>query len=92
DRGFADALDAAGAAEAAGARAADAVRELGAALRAGEIAPAEALDRLVQRALEAPEAQALSPVLRSELEAHLRRTLAQDPTLAALARDLERGR
>jgi hypothetical protein len=60
-------------------------------LRAGRIGPTEAVDRMVRRALEAPAASRLSPVLRSELEGHLRRTLQDDPTLAALVRDLSRG-
>lgn len=68
------------------------VREVAEALRAGQIDGAEAIDRLVQHALGAPGAQALSPALRSELEAHLRQTLADDPALAALVRDLDRTR
>lgn len=68
------------------------VQEVAAEVRAGRLDPSEAVERLVQRALASPEASALSPALRIELETHLRATLADDPTLAALTRDLERGR
>lgn len=60
-------------------------------LQAGRIEPAEAVDRMVQRALEAPAVAGLSPAMRAELEDHLRRSLSDDPSLAALARDLSRG-
>jgi hypothetical protein len=59
-------------------------------LRAGHIDATDAVERLVQRALEGPAA-ALPPARRAELEAHLRRSLRDDPTLAALTRDLSRG-
>ena len=59
-------------------------------LRAGRIDPSQAVEQLVQRALESPAAQALPPVLKGELEAHLRRTIAEDPSLATLIQDLER--
>jgi len=60
-------------------------------LRAGRIDVDTAVDRLVERALESRSAEALPPARRSELEAFLRRSLADDPTLVALTRDLERG-
>lgn len=92
----ADALDAPQPTEAPGptdaGEASGAVQEVAAELRAGRLDPADAVERLVQRALASPEAAALSPALRIELETHLRTTLADDPTLAALTRDLERGR
>ena len=59
-------------------------------LRAGKIDAAGAIDRLVARALSAPEAAALPPARKAELEAHLRAALADDPTLVAMTKDLER--
>lgn len=61
-------------------------------LRAGRIDARTAVDRLVARALAAPDATALPPAGRAELEAHLRAALSEDPTLVALAKDLERAR
>ena len=58
---------------------------------AGKIDPGEAVDQLVARALEGPTAALLPPARRAELEAHLRRALADDPALASLTQDLERG-
>lgn len=60
-------------------------------LRAGRIDTSEAVERLVQRALESQAAEALPPAMRAELEQHIRRALADDPSLAALTKDLERG-
>lgn len=60
-------------------------------LRAGRIDVDTAIDRLVERALESRSAEALPPARRGELEAFLRRSLADDPTLVALTGDLERG-
>lgn len=76
---------------AAGASAADPVAQVAADLRAGRIDVDTALDRLVERAMSSRAVEALPPARRSELEAHLRRSLADDPTLVALTRDLERG-
>lgn len=57
-------------------------------LAAGRISIDQALERLVQRALAA--AAPLPASDRSALEAQVRRSLAEDPTLLALRRDLER--
>jgi hypothetical protein len=73
-----------GAAEASG------VQALTAALRTGELSPAQALDALVAQALEAPDAQRLEPAARAELEQHLRTMLAEDPSLQELTSDLSR--
>lgn len=69
----------------------DALQSVADDLRAGRIDAAQAVDRLVQRALEAAP-EALPPAARAELEAHLRRALAEDPSLSALTKDLERGK
>lgn len=68
----------------------DALREMAESIRSGRIDSAQALDQLVRRAMEAPEVAALTPAGRSELESHLRQVLADDPSLAALVRDLQR--
>ncbi|MBK6808247.1 MAG: hypothetical protein IPG81_04970 [Sandaracinaceae bacterium] len=73
-----------GAAEASG------VQALTAALRTGELSPAQALDALVAQALQAPDAQRLEPAARAELEQHLRTMLAEDPSLQELTSDLSR--
>lgn len=57
-------------------------------LAAGRIDVDEAIDRLVERALAS--ASALPPGKRAALEAQLRAALVDDPTLAALRKDLER--
>jgi len=69
----------------------DAISSLAADVAAGRIDVEAAVDQLVARALEGPTAAALPPARRAELEAHLRRALSDDPTLAALTQDLERG-
>lgn len=58
-------------------------------LRAGTLDMDQAIDRLVARALE--HAAALPAEQQAELEANLRTALAEDPTLLALQKDLERG-
>lgn len=83
---------AAGGAEANQVEATGAVRELAADLRAGRIDISAALDKIVERAMASGPAAALGPAARRELEQFLRRQLADDPTLLALAKDLERGR
>jgi hypothetical protein len=50
----------------------------------------ELADRLVERVLGSAVAAGLSPAKRAELEAHLRRTLRNDPAVASLLRDLSR--
>ena len=61
-------------------------------LRAGRIGPREAIEQLVARALASPTALALDPAGRQALAAHLRATLVEDPSLAAMVQDLERAR
>jgi hypothetical protein len=51
----------------------------------------ELADHLVERALASAVAAGLAPAKRAELEAHLRRTLRDDPAVASLLRDLSRG-
>lgn len=58
-------------------------------LRAGTLDTNEAIDRLVARALE--RAAGLPAEQRAALEVNLRSALAEDPTLLALRKDLERG-
>ncbi len=81
--------DGAGGAE--GALGPDAVAKVAADLRTGRIDAQGAVDQLVERALASRSASALPPARRAELETFLRRSLADDPTLVALTRDLERG-
>jgi hypothetical protein len=89
---FRDALEGARGADAStAAGAADPVRAVAADLAAGRIDAATAVDRLVARALESGGARGLPPVRRAELEALLRASLAEDPTLVSLTKDLERG-
>ncbi len=58
-------------------------------LAAGQIDPNEAVERLVQHAMS--RAAGLSDAHRAALEEQLRSALAEDPTLVALRKDLERG-
>jgi hypothetical protein len=58
-------------------------------VRAGTIDVDQAIDRLVARALE--RAAGLPADQRAVLETNLRSALAEDPTLLALRKDLERG-
>lgn len=69
----------------------DGVAQIAEELRAGQLDVEAAIDRLVERAMASGTAEALPPPKRAELEAFLRRSLADDPTLVALTRDLERG-
>lgn len=68
----------------------DPIARVAADVRLGRIDVATAIDRLVERVMSGAAARALSPPRRGELEAHLRRSLAEDPTLRSLTRDLER--
>ena len=77
--------------DAAAAGASDPVTEIAREVRAGRIDVDTAIDRLVERAMSTRMVESLTPAGRVELEAHLRRSLAEDPTLVSLARDLERG-
>lgn len=95
--GFSDAVKAAEAAEASavGTSAQTPSAEVGAdgvaaRLQSGEIDAATAVEELVQRALQTPSVQGLSPDARADLEATLRATIANDPTFATLQKDLDR--
>lgn len=68
------------------------VRAISDDVRTGRIDAEAAVDRLVARALSTPAARSLTEAARAELEADLRRSLAEDPTLLALTKDLARGR
>ncbi|UJR85924.1 hypothetical protein [Sandaracinus amylolyticus] len=85
-------LEKAGGAKSAatGARA-DALKALAEEVRSGRIDASQAIDRLVERAMGGAAAS-LPPARRAELEAMLRAALEEDPTLAAMQRDLARGR
>lgn len=62
------------------------------AMREGRIDAAQAVETLVARALDSETARGLSPTARAALEQHLRTTLADDPAMSQLVRDLERAR
>lgn len=62
------------------------------AMREGRIDAAQAVETLVARALDSETARGLSPSARAALEQHLRTTLADDPAMSQLVRDLERAR
>lgn len=62
------------------------------ALRQGQISPAEAVNAMVQRALDSPLARTLAPNARAKLESALRTQLADDPALRSLVGDLDRAR
>lgn len=79
------------ASQVAGSRA-ELLRSLADDLRAGRIEPQHAVDRLVERTLRSGAAASLPPARRAELEALLRSTLDDDPTLASMQRDLSRDR
>lgn len=63
---------------------------LAAALTSGEIDTTDAVSALVERALDSPMAAALTDRGRERLAEHLRDSLANDPTLSGMVRDLER--
>lgn len=58
-------------------------------LQAGRLDLQGAVDRLVEDALASPMAANLTPEGRRDLETHLRDSLADDPSLAALVSDLD---
>lgn len=74
------------------ASASEGVRGIAAELRAGRIDASEAVERLLQRTLAGPAVGALPPAERARLESMLRASLAEDPTLASMQKDLSRGR
>ena len=88
---FREAMGAAGASDAtaaSGADSANATADIVADLQAGRIDAQTAVDRLVSAALESPMAQLLDDAGRAQLEEHIRTTLAEDPNLAALMKDM----
>ncbi len=94
--GFREALDVGAPSEvseasnASGTEALSGVDSVVADLRAGRIDATEAVERIIAETLQGPMASMLDAAGRSELEAHLRATLEDDPNLQALVRDLER--
>lgn len=70
----------------------DAVRRIAEQVRAGEMDAAKAVEALVERAMSSGAAGTLAPAKRRELESLLRSAIETDPTLAAMVKDLERGR
>jgi thioredoxin-like negative regulator of GroEL len=92
DAGAADSTTEVAATEgAASASAAGRVDALVADLRAGRIDADTAIERLVEHASSTGMARGLSPEMRSELVAYLKSMVENDPTLADLRRDLQRG-
>lgn len=85
---FREAMGAAETPAASGAEATSATADIVADLQAGRIDAQTAVDRLVARALDGPMAQMLDEVGRAQLEEHIRTTLAEDPNLAALMKDI----
>lgn len=70
----------------------DATKAITDDLRAGRITTAQAVDALVARALDTPMANALTPEAKQRLESVIRTQLVNDPALAALVSDLDKGR
>jgi hypothetical protein len=68
----------------------DPVQAIADALRSGEIDAGTAVERLVERALARASGVELSGLDRGQIESFLRQALQDDPTLAAIVRDLER--
>lgn len=66
------------------------VSRLAEELEAGRISVTQAVDTLVERALSSTMAAGLTPAGRAELEAHLRQSIAEDPSLQGIVRDLSR--
>lgn len=69
----------------------DAISRIADDLRAGRIDSTVAAERVIERALGSEMASVLPPAQRAELEAMLRQAMAEDPTLMALTKELERG-
>jgi hypothetical protein len=69
---------------------ADAIGQLAASLRAGEVDAAGAVERILERVLAQGSVPALPAGQRAQLEAMLRRALADDPTLSRMVGDLGR--
>ena len=59
-------------------------------LRSGALTPAQVVDAVVAQALEQARAQGLPAAEEAHLERVLRTAMTDDPTLAGLARELER--
>ncbi|MEZ4286676.1 MAG: hypothetical protein R3A47_00710 [Polyangiales bacterium] len=63
----------------------DPVQNIVSQLQAGKIDAAQALELLVDKAMQSPQAQKLNEKGRAELQAHLQDMLINDPTLSGLA-------
>lgn len=68
------------------------IEGIAAELRAGRVDSSQAVEQLLTRALSSASARALPPAERARLESMLRSAIAEDPTLAAMQKDLTRGR
>jgi len=68
--------------------AAQATNDIASSIRAGSLSAQQAIEALVERALNAPAARGLTDAGRADLARHLRNALAEDPTLRAMQADL----
>lgn len=62
--------------------------DIASSIRAGTLSAQQAIEALVERALNAPAARGLTDVGRADLARHLRSALAEDPTLRAMQANL----
>ena len=62
--------------------------DIASSIRAGSLSAQQAIEVLVERALNAPAARGLTDAGRADLARHLRNALAEDPTLRAMQADL----
>jgi hypothetical protein len=65
-----------------------AVADIGAALKAGKLTPAAAIDKVVERVLNRQLGRSANASVRAQVGAALREALADDPLLAAKVRAL----
>lgn len=63
--------------------------QIGADLEAGRISGPEAVEQMVQDLLDGPMAAQLTDEGKAALEAHLRQSLADDPSLVAMTKALD---
>ena len=68
--------------------AAPTTNDVASSIRAGSLSAQQAIEVLVERALNAPAARGLTDAGRADLARHLRNALAEDPTLRAMQADL----
>ena len=68
--------------------AAPTTNDIASSIRAGSLSAQQAIEVLVERALNAPAARGLTDAGRADLARHLRNALAEDPTLRAMQADL----